>query len=172
MEQKLFQKTVIRIALPVTLQCLLQSSFSVIDQIMIGQLGSNSIAGIGLGGKFASLYLVLLNAIAAIAGIMISQYMGKEDKIAVSKSFFVNLILAFGLAVAFMCLSITFPHLIMGIYTKDNATRMLAAEYLRIFAFSFVPMSITVILTTLLRCMEAANLALYASVFALILNTG
>ena len=33
MEQKLFQKTVIRIALPVTLQCLLQSSFSVIDQI-------------------------------------------------------------------------------------------------------------------------------------------
>ena len=71
MEQKLFQKTVIRIALPVTLQCLLQSSFSVIDQIMIGQLGSNSIAGIGLGGKFASLYLVLLNAIAAIASHII-----------------------------------------------------------------------------------------------------
>jgi hypothetical protein len=50
-----FQKELVQIALPVTLQCLLQSSFSVIDQIMTGQLGSISIAGIGLGGKFASI---------------------------------------------------------------------------------------------------------------------
>jgi Na+-driven multidrug efflux pump len=39
----------VRIALPVTLQCLLQSSFSVVDQIMTGQLGSISIVGIRLG---------------------------------------------------------------------------------------------------------------------------
>ena len=53
-EKLSFEKNVVRIALPVTLQSLLQSSFSVIDQVMIGQLGSSSIAGIGLGGKFAS----------------------------------------------------------------------------------------------------------------------
>ena len=75
-----FGKTVIRIALPVTIQSLLQSSFSVIDQVMIGQLGSSSIAGIGLGGKFASLYSVVLAAIASVAGITISQYIGKKDK--------------------------------------------------------------------------------------------
>ena len=49
-EKLSFEKNVVRIALPVTLQSLLQSSFSVIDQVMIGQLGSSSIAGIGLGG--------------------------------------------------------------------------------------------------------------------------
>lgn len=72
-----FERTVVRIALPVTIQSLLQSSFSVIDQVMIGQLGSSSIAGIGLGGKFVSLYSVVLAAIASAAGITISQYMGK-----------------------------------------------------------------------------------------------
>ena len=51
-----FRGALVSIALPVTLQSLLQSSFSMIDQIMIGQLGSDSIAGIGLGGKFASIY--------------------------------------------------------------------------------------------------------------------
>ncbi|MDE7200279.1 MAG: MATE family efflux transporter, partial [Lachnospiraceae bacterium] len=56
--EHLFRRELIGIALPVTLQSLLQSSFGMIDQIMIGQLGRESIAGIGLGGKFASLYTV------------------------------------------------------------------------------------------------------------------
>ena len=59
-ENRSFQKELVRIAFPVTLQCLLQSSFGVIDQIMTGQLGSISIAGIGMGSKFISLFTVLL----------------------------------------------------------------------------------------------------------------
>ena len=79
-KKEAFYKSVFRIALPVTLQSLLQSSFSVVDQVMIGRLGSESIAGIGLGGKFSSLYSLVLSAVAAAAGIMISQYIGKKDE--------------------------------------------------------------------------------------------
>lgn len=56
----------LQIAVPVTLQCLMQSSFSVVDQIMTGQLGSISIAGIGLFSAFvlhlpiAAIYFVPL----------------------------------------------------------------------------------------------------------------
>lgn len=60
--KKAFQRELLQIAVPVTLQCLMQSSFSVVDQIMTGQLGSISIAGIGLGGKFASIYSVVAAA--------------------------------------------------------------------------------------------------------------
>ena len=76
---KEFQKELLQIAVPVTLQRLMQSSFSVVDQIMTGQLGSISIAGIGLGGKFASIYSVVIAAVASVAGIMIAQYIGKKD---------------------------------------------------------------------------------------------
>lgn len=86
-----FQKTLAAIAVPVTLQNLLQSSFSVVDQIMTGQLGSVSIAGIGLGSKFSSIYSVLVNAVAASAGIMIAQYIGQKDEKEVGRSFCVNL---------------------------------------------------------------------------------
>jgi putative MATE family efflux protein len=161
-----------KIALPVTLQSLLQSSFSVIDQIMIGKLGSYSIAGIGLGGKFASLYSVVLGAIASAAGIMISQYIGSKDAKSVSRSFFTNLAFSIGLAVAFLIFCMAVPEFIMGAYTKDEVTRSLAANYLRILAVSFLPMAVSSIVTTMLRCMEAAALPLYASIFALVLNTG
>ena len=61
-----FFKTVCAIAIPVTLQTMLQSSFSIVDQIMIGQLGSVSVAGVGMAGKFASIYSVVISAIHSI----------------------------------------------------------------------------------------------------------
>lgn len=42
-----FFTSVCALAVPVALQSMLQSSFSIIDQVMIGQLGSVSIAGVG-----------------------------------------------------------------------------------------------------------------------------
>lgn len=167
-----FEKTVLKIALPVTVQSLLQSSFSVVDQVMIGQLGESSIAGIGLGGKFASIYSVALGAAAAAAGIMISQYMGRENEEAAGRSFFANLALAVGLAAVFMVCCMAFPNIIMAAYTKDEVTKLLAVQYLRIFALSFLPMAVSSIVAAMLRCMEAAVLPLYASTFALVLNTG
>ncbi len=162
--QKEFSRAILKIALPVTLQSLLQSSFSVIDQVMIGQLGSSGIAGIGLGGKFASLYSVILAAISAAAGIMISQYMGAKDKKAASRSFFVNMGLSMGLAILFLLPCMVFPEAVIGLYTKDEITRKLASDYLRIFSLSFLPMAVSSMATTMFRCMEAAKMPLYASI--------
>ena len=74
-EEKRFFRTVCTLAIPAALQSLLQSSFSLVDQIMIGQLGAVSVAAVGLAGKFASIYAVVIAAIGAVAGIMISQYL-------------------------------------------------------------------------------------------------
>lgn len=170
--QKSFKQTVLSIALPITLQSLLQSSFSVVDQVMIGHLGSGSIAGIGLGGKFASLYSVVLAAVASAAGIMISQYIGKKDERSASRSFTVSMLWSVGLAVFFLAPCLLFPGHIMSLYTKDSATRELAASYIRILALSFLPMAVSSIVTAMLRCTEAASLPLYSGIFSLILNTG
>lgn len=171
-KQETFNRSVLRIALPVTLQSLLQSSFSVVDQIMVGRLGSESIAGVGLGGKFSSLYSVLLGAVAAAAAIMISQYMGQNDEKEVRRSFSANFFLALLLAVIFFTLCVCIPGPIMALYTKDAGTRDAAAGYLRILAFSYVPMAISLLSATMLRCMERAVWPLYASLLAAVLNTG
>ena len=75
-----FLKEVAALAVPVALQSMLQSSFSIVDQIMIGQLGSVSIAGVGLAGKFSSIFSVVVAAVGAVAGIMISQYIGQKNE--------------------------------------------------------------------------------------------
>lgn len=171
-EEKNFRSSLIQIALPVTLQSLLQSSFSMIDQIMIGQLGSDSIAGIGLGGKFASIYSVVLGAIAVAAGIVIAQYIGQKNDKELAKSFHVNLLVSAAIAVLFMAVCNLFPQAIMDLYTKDDATGALAVSYLRIYSLSFLPMALTTMMAVLLRCVEAAVVPLVASFLSVILNTG
>lgn len=167
-----FFKTVCGLAIPVTLQSMLQSSFSIVDQIMIGQLGSISVAGVGLAGKFASICSVVISAIGAVAGIMIAQYLGQKNKYEVRRSFYTNLILGAVIAGLFMFFCVLFPERIMGLYTKDAATREEAGKYLAIVAGTFLPLAGATLFSTLFRCIEKARLPLYASIASALLNTG
>ena len=129
-----FFNTVCNLAIPVALQSMLQASFSIIDQIMIGQLGTVNVAGVGFAGKFSSVFSVLVAAIGTVAGIMISQYMGQKNRREIRRSFYLNLILATIMALGFTVVCIMFPKQIMVLYTKDASTLTVSADYLRIFA--------------------------------------
>ena len=77
-EESFFKKSM-KIAVPVALQAMLQSSFSMIDQVMVGQLGKTAIAAVEVGGKPGFVFAFVSGAVATVTGIMVSQYMGKED---------------------------------------------------------------------------------------------
>ena len=167
-----FFEAVCALAIPVALQSMLQSSFSMVDQIMIGQLGEINVAGVGLAGKFASIYSVVISAIGAVAGIMIAQYLGQKNRSEVRRSFFTNLLLGAGIAGMFMVICTLFPNQIMGACTRDVQTRQAAAEYLMLISGTFVPMAGATLLSTLFRCLEKPRLPLYASILSALLNTG
>ena len=134
-----FLRAVCRLAIPVALQSMLQSSFSIVDQIMIGQLGSISVAAVGLAGKYFNTFVFTSGAIGAVSGIMISQYMGRNDREEVRRSFFVNLGGILLLAGLFTLLALFFPRQIMGLYTDEVETIAAAVGYLTILAGTFFP---------------------------------
>ena len=167
-----FFSSVCSLAIPVALQSMLQASFSIVDQIMIGQLGSVSVAGVGLAGKFASIYSVIVSAVGVVGGIIISQYLGQNNQQEVRRSFLVNLLIAVGLAGVFTLLCGGFPAQIMGLYTTDAPMRQSASVYLQIITATYLPLAGATLLSTLLRCMDKAQLPLYASIASAVLNTG
>ena len=171
-KKKTLQQEILNIAIPVALQSLLSSSFSVVDQIMTGQLGEISIAGIGLAGKFAGLHSVVLGAVATVAGILLAQHLGKRDQKAAARGFFLNLTLALAVAAAFTVVCESVPRGVMGLYTTDSGTRDCAARYLQIIALGFLPSAGSLLLSTFLRCKDRANIPLYATLFNAALNTG
>lgn len=167
-----FFREVCAVAIPVALQSMLQSSFSMVDQIMIGQLGSVSIAAIGLAGKFSSIFSVIAAAVGTVAGIMISQYTGSGETDKADQSLSVNLLSAAVIALLFSLPCFLSPFRIMRLYCDDPETIAAAAGYLKIVAATFLPLAVTTCVSTMLRCTGYASLPLYSGIAAALLNTG
>lgn len=173
MKKENFFYTVIGIAVPVGLQSMLQSSFAMIDQLMVGQLGSTAVAAVEVAGRPAFIYSVVLGAVAAIAGIMISQYLGMEDDEMADRSLSVNLVVVVALAALFTLLCLLLPGQIVSLYIKDDPEILRAGtEYLLRIVWTYIPMGISSILAVMIRCMDRAVYPLYAGITSAIINTG
>ncbi|MBE6024946.1 MAG: MATE family efflux transporter [Cellulosilyticum sp.] len=170
-EKQKFYHELWKVALPITIQSLFQSSLGVIDQMMVGRLGSICIAGTGLGGKFASIFSVTVSALCTAAGILIAQFYGKKDYEGISKSFKVNLFFAVMLGSIFTLVSLAFSTKILSFYALEHAIIDSGAQYLRVVAIGFLPMTVTLMISTLLRSMGFASFPMYASVASVLINT-
>ena len=168
---KEFKQKLLHIALPVTIQALMQSSLNLIDQIMIGSLGSACIAGIGLAGKFTSILSVLVAAIVTAAGILISQYYGAKNEKGVRDSFYLPFYFSLLFVLIFSILSFFIPNQIMSLYADDGETISKAATYLKIRTAGYLPSVITMFVSTLLRNMQKAKLPAIAGIVSIAINT-
>ncbi len=113
-----FYKTLLKIAIPVTLQSMLQASFSIIDQVMIGQLGEASISSVGLCGNFTLIFTVIIGAVSTVAGILMAQFIGSDDKREAWCSFWVS-------ALTSIIIS-SFSRLMLSSYASCRIFRILA----------------------------------------------
>lgn len=173
MEKNRFIKSVLRIAVPVSLQSMLQSSFSMIDQMMVGQLGSSAVAAVEVAGRPTFLYSVVVGAVASIAGIMISQYLGMNDDEMVDKSLSVNMAAAVALGVLFTVVCTRMPGEIVGIYIGDEPEILEAGrDYLGRTAWTYLPMGAAMILSVFIRCMDRAVWPMCAGLAGAAVNTG
>ena len=171
-KRKNFLYAVIGIAVPVGLQSMLQSSFAMIDQLMVGQLGSTAVTAVEVDGRPAFIYSVVLGAVSAIAGIMISQYLGMKDEDMADRSLYENLLAAIALAVLFTVLCLLLPGQIVDIYIKDDpAVLSVGTDYLVQIVWTYLPMGISSILAVMIRCMDRAVCPLYAGITAAVVNT-
>ena len=167
-----FMKSLCKIAIPVTLQSMLQASFSIIDQIMIGQLGETNISAVGLCGNYSLIFSVVIGAVSTVAGILIAQFVGADDDKEAWCSFDISLICGIIISALFLFSSGIFPAQILGLYTNDIRIINTGAVYFQIVAFSYIPMAISTVLSAWLRCKEHATIPFLASLGAVAANTG
>ena len=166
-----FLKSLCKIAIPVTLQSMLQSSFSIIDQVMIGQLGETGIAAVGLCGNFSLIFSVMLGAVSTVAGILIARLLGAGEKREACRSLDVSLLWSLLLSGLFLGAAVGFPRLILGLYTADTGIIDSGTLYFRLIGFSYVPMALSALLSAWMRCKEQAAIPFAASLVSVAVNT-
>lgn len=165
-----FYKTLFVIALPIVAQNFLQSLVNIIDTIMVGQLGAVEIAAVGLGNQVFFLLIMILFGVGSGGSIFIAQYWGKKDTKGIQRTLGITLVFSLALSILFTLAATIFPSQIMGLYSKDPIVIATGAEYLRVSAFCYIPMSLSFSFSLALRSTEQVKLPLYATIASLFIN--
>ena len=71
-----FWQDAMKLALPISLQNLLVSSFAMVDSFMVGTLGEEALAAVGMAGKLSWLLNLVLFGFNSGAAVFIAQFWG------------------------------------------------------------------------------------------------
>jgi len=167
---KPFWRDILRLALPIALQNLLMSSFSLVDTIMVGQLGDVSLAAVGMAGQWNWLMNLVLFGFSSGSAVFISQYWGVKDNKRIHGIFGILLLHATAVSVIFSCVALCVPSFVMHLFTNEAEVIATGISYLRIAAFAYIGMALNGAFCTLLRSTENVKLPLYINGFAAVLN--
>ena len=73
MNDRSFWRVALSLAIPIALQNMLSASFSLIDTLMVSQLGDVELSATGMAGQWTWLFNMMLFGIASGAAVFVSQ---------------------------------------------------------------------------------------------------
>ncbi|MGL4736595.1 MAG: MATE family efflux transporter, partial [Cellulosilyticaceae bacterium] len=133
-QDKKFLKSLWVLALPITIQSFITSSLNLIDNVMVGKLGEQAIASVGLANQYIFIFTLCLLGINAGASVFMAQYWGKKDVPSIKKILGLDMNIGLVVSVLFGLIAFLIPEQIMGILSHDIAVVELGAGYLRVVA--------------------------------------
>jgi putative MATE family efflux protein len=163
-----FYRKMLGIAIPVVLQDLLVNSLTFIDTLMIGQLGTASIAAVGLANQLSFLINLFFFGVSTGASIFIAQYYGADNKKGIGNVMALGTLVSIIGATVFCILALSIPDKIMRLYTKDENVVALAVSYLRYIGPSFFCLALTKMFSIGLRSTGNPVVPLGASILSMV----
>ncbi|MBO5115941.1 MAG: MATE family efflux transporter [Treponema sp.] len=170
MKSKGFYSSLVAIAIPISLQALLQNFVNMLDTIMIGRLGSVEIAAVGLGNQIFFILNMILFGITSGGGVFIAQFWGKKDLAGIRKSLGLMTLIAFVVSFIFTIVCLLIPNQLIRLYSPDPQVIQVGGNYLRFVCLSYVPTAISFSITLALRSTERVKLPLVCTSISLFTN--
>lgn len=174
---KAFYKMVLAIAVPIMIQNGITNFVSLLDNIMIGRIGTEQMSGAAIVNQLLFVYNLCLFGGVSGAGIFTAQYSGLKDHEGVRQTFRYKLWLVFILTIATILILLTSGETLIGMYLKGEgsaaaleATRRYGMQYLKIMLVGLPPFMISQVYSSTLReCGETVP-PMKAGVAAVLVN--
>ena len=146
------------IALPIMLQNGITNFVNMLDNIMVGRIGTDPMTGVSIVNSLLFVWnLCVFGGLSGI-GIFTAQYCGKEDDEGVRRTFRLQIILAILLVAAGIAVFANFGESLIGLYLHEDsgggsveATMRAALQYLSVMCVGFLPLSLTMVYYTTIR---------------------
>ncbi len=152
-KNKLVQHSILTLAIPATIENILQTLVSFVDGLIIAKIGLNAVSAVGIASSILNVYLAIFLAIAVGSTVLVSQAIGEKNIIKAKVKAVQSLQIAFvsGVIIGVVtCLGYATIFRWMGV---ESSVLPQATHYLLIVGGTIVLQAISIILASILRAM-------------------
>lgn len=175
---KKFYRNVFKIALPIVIQSALTYMVGFVDNIMVGQIGTEAMSGVAISNQLHHVFYTCLVGIVASGSIFGSQFYGKNDINGLKETFKFRFLCCFLLSIIAMVIFFIFGEQLISLFlhSKNNqasieVTLLYGKQYLTVLLIGFIPFSLTQVYVSTIKDMGETLIPMYASIVAIISNT-
>ena len=168
---KAFYLTTLSIALPIMAQQFVTSFVNLIDNIMIGSVGSLALTSVTVANRIYLIFNSTLFGICGAASIFIAQYHGAKNEKQCQKILNINLVVSILVAFFFIIILILFPYQLIGIFSNQETVILESVQYINYAIFAYFPFAVSFTIIVALRAIGINKVQLYVGVLTVLTNT-
>ena len=172
-----FYRRVMAVALPIMVQNGITSFVSLLDNIMVGAVGTEPMSGVAIVNQLMFVYNLCIFGGLSGAGIFTAQYCGQKDWQGVRHTFHYKLWLGLGVTAIALTLFVFHGESLISLYLHDAgdtgdlaATLRHAMAYMQVMLLGMPPFVFAQFYTSTLRECGETRLPMLASVSAVLVN--
>jgi len=160
----------LRVAIPITLTNLVQSSYDLINAFWLGRLGQSAIAAVAASGPIFYVLISLGSGLATAGAVLIAQNAGARRLDALDHVAAQTLLMVGAMALTFTTIGMLLGPLLLRVIGVDPAVRALAISYLAVRYLGMVPMFGFMAMQAMLQAVGEIRFAMRVQIGSLILN--
>ena len=176
-ENKELYKYVVSLALPMILQSIITTFVNMVDNIMIGRVGTSELNGVAIANQYTFIFNVTVFGAVSGASIFGTQFFGCNDfngqRNTLRFRIYFSMIIAF---IGMVLFKVYDANLISLFLSEDNdptmkqLTLQYGIEYIDIIIFGLIPFAIGQAYSSLVRECGETKIPMYGSIVAIFLN--
>ena len=174
---KAFYRTLFSIMLPILLQNVITNFVNLIDNVMVGQVGTEPMSGVAIVNQLIFVFNLAIFGGLAGAGIFTAQFYGKEDNEGIRYTFRIKWYIALVTFAAFTAVLLTMGDRLINLYINEGSEELdmaltleSARSYLKIIMIQLLPFAITQVYVDTLRSTGETVIPMKASIIAVFVN--
>ena len=172
-----FYRKLFTVMVPILVQNLITNFVSLLDNIMVGQVGTEPMSGVAIVNQLLFVFNLCIFGGLAGPGIFTAQFYGKGDLEGVRYTMRVKAYVAAGALAVFGALLMRFGGNLIGLFLHEgqegldlNATLRYGQDYLRVMLWQMLPFALCQIYASTLRAAGETVLPMKAGVIAVFVN--
>ncbi|MGL4383442.1 MAG: MATE family efflux transporter, partial [Bacilli bacterium] len=168
--KKNFYLAALSLAIPAVLQQLLANTSQMADNIMVGSLGDEAIAGVYISNQLYFIFQIIIFGVVATGGIFISQYKGAKNDEKITESFRISVLFATAVGLIFFILIQFFPYQVIGIFVNSKQTIAVSLSYFKYIKYTFLFFPLVMTIGSSFRYYGIVKLPMYVGLIGVSIN--